>query len=128
MGERPLTRDQERSLWLHRAVVGRLMEEPDQVLDRARRNAERVLGEQERAGMTAHWLTEWLRVLDGGVDEVADVLASREPWAVELRQNSPFAGVLPQDTRSRVWAAFVRHWRVDHAEDHPTGGRAFAGT
>jgi len=56
--------------------------------------------------MMTHWLEGWLRVLDGGVDEVAEV---------ELRQNSPFAGALPQETRSQVLAAFIRHWRDFHA-------------
>lgn len=109
-----LTRDQERSLWLHRAVLGRLMEQPDQTLNQAKHNATRLLGQQQRSGMTTHWLTEWLRVLDKGVDDVAEVLTSRDPLALELRQNSPFAGTLPQETRSRVLAAFIQHWRNDH--------------
>jgi excisionase family DNA binding protein len=107
-----LTRDQERSLWLHRALLGYLMTEPDQVLSRARENVDRLL--QQRPSMTTHWLEEWLRVLDGGVDEVAEVLTSRSPRAVELRQNSPFAGTLPQETRSHVLAAFIKHWRDSH--------------
>jgi excisionase family DNA binding protein len=97
-----LTRDQERSLWLHRALLGYLMTEPDQVLSQARKNANRLL--QQRSSMTTHWLKEWLRVLDGGVDDVAEVLTSRSPRALELRQNSPFAGTLPQETRSQVLA------------------------
>lgn len=123
---RALTRDQERSLWLHRALVGKLVEDPDQVLGHARRNTTRLLEQQQRTGMTAHWLTEWLRVLDNGMDEVAEVLSSRDPQAVELRQNSPFAGILPQDTRSRVLAAFVRHWRTDHRDTPASSAQAFA--
>jgi excisionase family DNA binding protein len=111
----PLTRDQERSLWLHRALVGRMVEQPEHVLNQARQNAIQLLEQQQRPGMTTYWLTEWLRVLDGGADEVAEVLTSPQPHAVELRQNSPFAGVLPQDTRARVISAFIRHWRADHA-------------
>ena len=89
------------------------MTEPDEVLSRARENADRLL--QQRPSMMTHWLEEWLRVLDGGVDEVAEVLTSRSPRAVELRQNSPFAGALPQETRSQVLAAFAKHWRDFHA-------------
>jgi hypothetical protein len=111
----PLTRDQERSLWLHRALLGRLVEQPEQVLNQAKQNATQLLEQQQRPGMTTHWLNEWLRVLDSGADEVAEVLTSPQPHAVELRQNSPFAGVLPQETRSRVLTAFIRHWRADHA-------------
>ena len=55
-------------------------------------------------------MTEWLRVLDGGVDEVAEVLTSRDATAVELRQDSLFAGVLSQEARSRVLDALAEHW------------------
>ncbi|MGH3788246.1 MAG: helix-turn-helix domain-containing protein [Pseudonocardiaceae bacterium] len=113
-----LTREQERSLWLHRAVVGRLVEQPDKTLELARQNVIALLGQQARSGMTAHWLQQWLRVLDSGVDEVAAVLTSRGPLALELRQNSPFAGALSQETRARVLAAFVRHWRDEHTAAH----------
>ena len=114
----PLTRDQERSLWLHRAVLANLVADPEQVLSLARANVARLLA-QHAPGMTARWLAEWQRILDNGVDEVAEVLASPSPLAVELRQNSPFAGALPQETRAQVLAAFIRHWRTEH----PTGHR-----
>jgi hypothetical protein len=74
--------------------------------------------EQHSPGMAARWLTEWQRILDGGVDVVAEVLTSPSPLAVELRQNSPFAGALPPETRSRVLAAFAKHWRAEHANGH----------
>jgi hypothetical protein len=92
------------------------MTEPDQVLSRARENADRLL--QQRPSIATHWLKEWLRVLDGGVDEVAEVLTSRSPRALELRQNSPFAGALPQETRSQVLAAFIKHWHDSHGIAH----------
>jgi hypothetical protein len=53
-----LTPDQERSLWLHRVVAGRLAVDPDAVLSRARRNLDR-LREVHPGGMTAAWLAEW---------------------------------------------------------------------
>jgi excisionase family DNA binding protein len=118
-----LTREQERSLWLHRAVVGRLMEQPDEILELARQNVMSLLGQQSRAGMTTHWLQQWLRVLDSGVDEVAEVLTSPNPLALELRQNSPFAGALPQETRARVLTAFVKHWRNEHTAARERSGQ-----
>jgi len=113
----PLTRDQERSLWLHRALLAELVVNPDEVLSLARANVTRLL-KQHAARMAAHWLVEWQRILNSGVDEVADVLTSLNPLAVELRQNSPFAGALPQETRSQVLAAFTKHWRTEHGKDH----------
>lgn len=46
------------------------------------------------------------------------MLTSQRPAALELRQNSPFAGVISEEVRSRVLASFVRHWRRDH--DQPS--------
>ncbi len=99
------------------------MEHPAAILELARQNAIRLLGQQARSGMTTHWLQQWLQVLYSGVDEVAQVLTSRSPLALELRQNSPFAGALPQQTRSLVLAAFAKHWRDEHTAGHEGSGR-----
>ncbi len=56
--------------------------------------------------MSAHWLDAWESVLDGGPETVLQTLTSQAPLAVELRQNSPFAGVLPEDERRAVLRAF----------------------
>lgn len=109
-----LTRDQERSLWLHRAVLAELVEKPEDVLARVGGNLQRLRAQHPESGMTARWLGQWQAVLDAGVDAVADVLTSQGPAALELRQNSPFAGVISEEVRSRVLASFVRHWRRDH--------------
>lgn len=111
-----LTRDQERSLWLHRAVLAELVADPEDVLARVRGNLQRLRTQHPDRGMTARWLVHWQEVLDAGVDAVADVLTSQGPAAVELRQNSPFAGVISEEVRSRVLASFVRHWRRDHGQ------------
>lgn len=56
----------------------------------------------------------WQVVLDSEVEAVLDVLTSREAQAIELRQNSPFAGVLSESERLAVLAAFVELWRQEH--------------
>jgi hypothetical protein len=53
------------------------------------------------------WLAEWEKLLDGPLDGVLEALTSRAPRARELRQNSPFAGVLTEDERERVLAGFI---------------------
>jgi excisionase family DNA binding protein len=111
-----LTRDQERSLWLHRAVLVELVENPEDVLARVGGNLQRLRAQHLGRGMTAHWMDQWQKVLDSGVDAVADVLTSQGPAALELRQNSPFAGVISEEVRSRVLASFMRHWRRDHGQ------------
>ena len=121
---RVLTRDQERSLWLHRALLGTLLAEPEEILAAAHGNLDRLLAQQTRTTMAVHRSQEWRRVLDQGVDQVADVLTSCEPLALELRQNSPFAGTLPQETRAKVLSSFRAHWRDEHsAREAPAGRR-----
>src|SRR5262249_52691769 len=87
-----LTRDQFKALWLPRAVAGHLVADPEGVLSRAQSNLAR-LRDVHRDGMARAWLDRWEAVLDEGAEAVLDVLTSRTPVAVELRQNSPFAGV-----------------------------------
>jgi len=42
-------------------------------------------------------------------------LTSTGPRAIELRQNSPFAGVLRPEERAAALAAFRDHWHRVHA-------------
>jgi excisionase family DNA binding protein len=109
-----LTRDQFKALWLHRAVAGRLVRHPDRVLTRARINLRR-LKEVHPRGMAAQWLDRWQNVLDSGTEAVLETLTSRAPYAIELRQNSPFAGVLTEAERRDVLTAFGTRWREEHA-------------
>lgn len=112
---RRLSREEERSLWLHRALLARLAVEPEAVLAAGRENVVRLRALHPDRGRTAYWLGEWARVLAAGPDAVAEAATSRSPLACELRQNSPFAGVITEETRLRVLDAFGRHWRAEHA-------------
>lgn len=100
--------EQTRSLWLHRAVAGRLARDPDGVMRRARRNLDRL----ERAhptGMSARWLARWRHVINQGPEAVMRVLVTESAEADELRQNSPFAGVLSDGERLAVLRSVRRH-------------------
>ena len=112
--EPQLTREQEKSLWLHRALLGPLMIDPTRVLERARENVQRWLPENRADGMTARYLAQWQEILDGGVDDVVDVLVGTDERSSELRQNTPFAGVLSDEDRRRVLASFREHWEQEH--------------
>jgi excisionase family DNA binding protein len=109
-----LTRDQFKALWLHRAVAGRLVADPVGVLAKAAANLER-LRVIHPTGMTARWLDQWRAVLAAGAEAVLDTLTSRSAHAIELRQNSPFAGVLPEQERRAVLTAFAAYWLDVHA-------------
>jgi excisionase family DNA binding protein len=103
------SRDQRRSLWLSYAVAGHLVTDPVGALDQARANLA-VMRARHTRGQAAKWLAEWAELLDGPVEDVLAVLTSPVPRARELRQNSPFAGVLSEEERQRVLAAFDGPW------------------
>lgn len=107
---RELTREELRSLWLNRAVAARIAMDPDGVVSRARQNLDRFERIHEGSSV-ARWLERWRRVLDAGPEQVMEVLTSTAPEAAELRQNSPFAGVLSDRDRHRVLDSFASHWR-----------------
>jgi excisionase family DNA binding protein len=109
-GRSALTREETRSLWLNRAVAARVAQDPAGVLSHARKNLERF--EQIHEGSTVvTWLERWRAVLEAGPEAVMAVLTSTAPEAAELRQNSPFAGVLPDDERRAVLDSFSTHWQ-----------------
>ena len=113
--DRPPTRDQEQSLWLHGRIAGRIVEEPDLVLTRARENLDRF--SKVHAGtMAVRWLDIWREILDSGTGSVLNMLTSDTPLARELRQNSPFTGILSQDERIKVLSSFRQDWRTKHAQ------------
>jgi excisionase family DNA binding protein len=113
LASRPLTREQEQSRWLHAAIASHLVSEPDLVLGRARENLDRFSA--IHAGtMAALWLGLWRDALDAGPDQVLTVLLSDTPRAAEMRQNSPFTGILPPEERRAVLESFRRHWQAGH--------------
>ena len=54
------------------------------------------------------------KLLESGADAVLDVLTSPAPEAIELRQNTPFAGVLSDAERQACLRAFREHWLKEH--------------
>lgn len=100
-----LTREERRSLWLHEAIALRLEREPDVVLERARSNLARMAGLHPDA---ADLLDEWARILEPPAANVIEAITSIEPRARELRQVTPFAGVLDAAERAQAYREFRR--------------------
>jgi transcriptional regulator with XRE-family HTH domain len=101
----PMTREDRRSLALHEAIGGRLVEEPHAVLTRARRTLALTRGRHPGAAVL---FREWDRILRLPLTDIIDVLRDPRPRARELRQVTPFAGVLSAAERTRVYRAFER--------------------
>lgn len=98
-----LSADQRRSLRLAYAIAGKLAQNPG-LIEVARENLARMR-ERHTRGRPAQWLGEWQALLDGPLDELLLTLTSPAPRARELRQNSPFAGVLTDAERAAVLQA-----------------------
>lgn len=104
-GGEALTRDQQRSLWLHRVVAGKVALDPERTVSIARRNLSHLRSQHPVGPVTADF-DEWDALLAGPVETLLATLVLPSPHAVELRQNSPFAGVLTERERSKALAAF----------------------
>lgn len=105
-----LTREEMRSLWLNRAVAAAVARDPERVLEHARRNLERFERIHEHTTVVT-WLERWRAILDAGPEAVMEALTSTTPESADLRQNSPFAGVLSEMERRRVLNSFAMYWQ-----------------
>ena len=112
-----MNREQLETLWLHRAVAGRLVRDPGAVQAAARINLRR-LRRLHPEGRAWDWLDRWEAVLDQGVEAVLEALTSSSVAAADLRATSPFMGILPEDERQAVLAAFAESRRY-HARPLP---------
>lgn len=99
----PMTDDQVRSLWLHRAATGHVAKDPFGSLEYARTFIERLLRKDPDG---ARWLRDWLTHIARGPEAVMRVMTSTDPAARELRQNSPFLGLLGEEERLSVLRAY----------------------
>ncbi|HKQ72014.1 MAG TPA: hypothetical protein VJT73_21865 [Polyangiaceae bacterium] len=90
---------EERSIELHRAIGQRLMRDPSIVLLARARIAER----KAAASLHADLLAAWERVLSLPLPELVAFLSSSSAEARELRQTTPFAGVVPPRERWSIW-------------------------
>lgn len=106
-----LPREAERSLWLNQLVAAKIVQDPDRAFAIARRNLEAM---EADAPFENPWVGRWRMILQRGPDAAVAVLVSRQPEAVEMRQNTPFAGVIDSRERAKVLAAFRRHWYGQH--------------
>jgi len=98
-----MTQDQERSLALHVALAGELAARPDDVLSSARRN----VAVMRAAGPGAEaLLAEWDRILDLPPVLIAARMLDPSDHGRDLRQVTPFSGILSARARAAVYRAF----------------------
>jgi transcriptional regulator with XRE-family HTH domain len=98
-----MTREDTRSLALHRVIASRLLADPDPILAKVRQNLRRMR-RANSDGSADRWFDQWERLLDGPIAGVVSVLVSHDQEARDLRQVTPFAGVLTDLERRAIYA------------------------
>ena len=89
---------------LARRVADRLRWQPG-VVELARANLARWSRQNSSIPSLLRCYAEWQEIFARPVDEICDLLCAESDNAQRLRQNSPFAGVLPP---AEVWEVKAR--------------------
>lgn len=100
---RPMTREERRSLHLHRAIARRLDRNPEAVLARARATLSLMRKNHPEAEQL---FRGWAVLLDRPLPELVEALTDPSSRGRELRQVTPFAGVLSAEERTDVYRSF----------------------
>ncbi|MCL1587065.1 MAG: helix-turn-helix domain-containing protein [Actinomycetia bacterium] len=100
----PLTRRDNRSLAIHRAIATKLRHDPTTVLEVAHTNLKRLSQQHPRA---AQLLNDWAGILDRPVESIIEAMLDPSEHARELRHVTPFAGVLSSSERASVYRRFT---------------------
>lgn len=94
-----LERREERvSLELHRAVARRVRKNGPAVREKARANLSRM-SDHVHGSQARSWVRECSEALDGPTGDLVELLVREDEHGVDMRQVSPFAGVLSDDER-----------------------------
>jgi Homeodomain-like domain len=95
-----LERREERvSYELHRAVAEKVSDDPQPVLGKALTNLQR-LAARARDPYARGLVAEWRSLVDGGdLNRLIEVMLDPAERGIDLRQMTPFAGVLTQEER-----------------------------
>lgn len=86
---------------MHRIVADRFNQEPEAVTRHALKNLDRW----HQQGVDCEDFEVWRKLLGGPSHAIIDALTGNSEDAIRLRQSSPFAGLIPDDTRHRILAS-----------------------
>jgi len=109
MGDATLHRLAEaRSLAYHRAIAERLRREPALIESVAARLRREAAGDDPHR---RYWAEAWLEVLERPLEACISFLTDPGERATELRQSTPFAGLLPPKERWAIHKAVRERWQ-----------------
>ena len=106
----------ERSLELHQVIARELRADPAK-LERVVAWIEKFLADPDYSVHSKDALTEWLHIIRQGLPRVLEALADRSEEGQRMRQSSPFAVIMPQDERARIFAKY----EARRTRTHPAG-------
>lgn len=93
------------NLMLHRAVAEKLRQDARAVLQIARNNLNRWLESESFAGNERFALLEWKKILETHApEEICKIISQDTDEGQRLRSSSPFAGVLSEAEREKIWS------------------------
>lgn len=92
-----------RSLAMHALIAAKIDRTPG-LVSIAHRNLERWSARWSDQPPT--WLAQWSRILKLPWPEIAAIITAPSETAAQLRQSSPFAGVLTPVERARIYETF----------------------
>lgn len=103
-----MTREDKRSLAFHRAIVEILRKDPAPILNRAIRNVEKLAKMHPGAQKLLNQWKDWLTLPS---ENLASKILDPLPEAREMRQVSPFSGVLSPKQRARILRQFRKEYQ-----------------
>jgi transcriptional regulator with XRE-family HTH domain len=98
-----LTREDRRSLAFHQAIVDVINRNPQAALEKARSNLLKLRHQHPNAAVLLDRWAVWLSLPPG---ELIEEILSLSPMAREMRQVSPFSGLLSAAQRARILRDF----------------------
>ena len=111
MSDSPMRTHQEideRTLAMHRLVAEKIRDDPA-LFDKAKTTLARW--RTTVCIRSQPYLCEWERLLNLGIETSLAMAIEDSERATQLRQSSPFAGILTHQDRF----AFLKKWKIDHA-------------
>jgi len=92
------------SLALHQVVAKKMLLRETEVLQIARENHNRWLKSESFAGGEKNALLEWQEIIENSTPkEIQKIITADTDEGQRLRSSSPFAGVLSEVEREKIW-------------------------
>lgn len=106
------TREEAVSLALGRLTAAAVLMDPERTLSKARNRVLRTLETEDLALGARRWGLEWSQILDGPLEGVVAALIDPTERGYELRQNTPFTGLISDQERLRAVRRATRNHRA----------------